>query len=128
MFFEERVYTLAERGDPHDLATDLTEYTWCRCNGFEHGEYLYLNDSTGSDGAQEYAVIRILNDRRDESGTGPVVGRLVESLTVSWMNFGQLYATIREIDGWGVTHRTGLVDRTVVVRVEGAGHRCYFCA
>lgn len=39
------------------LARKLTEMTWCGCNGFRLGDYLFLNDSTSPDGAQEYAVV-----------------------------------------------------------------------
>lgn len=35
----------------------LTGSTWTLCTGWEHAGLWYLNDSTGEDGAQEYAVV-----------------------------------------------------------------------
>lgn len=86
MMHKSRVYQIAEEhpsrggpyGTPGELAALLTEHTWCGCQGFRLGDLLFLNDSTGPDGAQEYAVF----DTR--------IGKQVESLTVSWMTAGEL--------------------------------------
>lgn len=51
----------------------LVEMTWCPCNGFRVGPYLFLNDSTSPDGAQEYAIVH------------EATGRQIESVTFSWM-------------------------------------------
>jgi hypothetical protein len=56
------------------LASKLTETTWCPCSGFRLEDYLFLNDSTGPDGAQEYAVIH-----------EPTM-KQVESITFGWCN------------------------------------------
>ena len=47
--------------DAEELAHKLTESTWTLCTGFQLGEYVFLNDSTSEDGAQEYAVVKRLS-------------------------------------------------------------------
>lgn len=53
----------------------LSEYSWTTCCGFRLGDYLFLNDSTGADGAQEYAVAKL---NEDGSATQ------IESITFGW--------------------------------------------
>lgn len=62
-----------------DLARRLADTTWTCCSAFELGGYLWLNDATSADGAQEFAVIK---------KAGPL-GRpwQVESITFSWCDF-----------------------------------------
>ena len=61
-----------------DLAHKLTESTWTSCQAFVLDGYLFANDATCADGAQEYAVLK----------AGPNPGELVqiESITFSWCN------------------------------------------
>lgn len=59
-----------------ELANKLTNFTWCACNGFSLHGWLFLNDSTSADGAQEYAVVRL-----DADGHF----RQYESVTFGWM-------------------------------------------
>jgi hypothetical protein len=42
--------------DPAQLAEWLTQRSWTLCTGFAIAGYLFLNDATSEDGAQEYAV------------------------------------------------------------------------
>ena len=74
-----RRFTVARAEGAGDLAEKLTEHTWCLCTGFiltDCGrELLYLNDSFGADGAQEYAVYQNLGDGQYQQ---------VESITFSW--------------------------------------------
>ncbi len=65
------------------LAEKLVEYTWCGCQGFELAGYLFLNDSTSADGAQEYAVVK--------------AGRQIESITFGWMNQERAEQTIHKV-------------------------------
>jgi hypothetical protein len=63
--------------DPELLAEWLTQRSWTLCTGFAIGGYLFLNDATGEDGAQEYAVVK--------KPVGPNEPYLqVESITMSW--------------------------------------------
>ena len=61
MWHDRRGFQLDWAGDLDELVEKLTEHTWCRCQGFFLWPLMMLNDSTGPDGAQEYAVI--LEDR-----------------------------------------------------------------
>ena len=57
------------------LANQLFHYTWTGCTGYRLDEYLFLNDSFSPDGAQEFAVFRIIDGKSIQ----------VESITiVSW--------------------------------------------
>jgi hypothetical protein len=97
------------------LARKLTETTWCCCNGFRLEGYLFLNDATGGDGAQEYAVVK--------EGPEPVQ---VESITFGWCAYDKAVHYIER------TVRGDFDDqaRPVSVRLETpADHgRCVHCA
>ena len=85
MLHTSRRWSVASVQDIPDLANRLHGMTYCTCAGFRlPGGSMLLNDSTGPDGAQEYAVIS--SD-----------GRQVESLTVGWIEAeGELAAAILE--------------------------------
>jgi hypothetical protein len=78
MMHSHRIYRVVDRvhgelfSTPPELARILRDHVWCTCNGFRIEHLVFLNDSTGPDGAQEYAVF----DTRS--------GKQIESLTVSW--------------------------------------------
>lgn len=71
-----------------DLAEKLTEHSWTLCTGFHLGGYLFLNDATSENGAQEYAVLKPLSEG------GHVQ---VESITFSWCTRDQALELIREV-------------------------------
>ena len=86
MLHPNRNWCVTELSTAEELASKLTAMTWCCCNGFSvrgHSEYLWLNDATSADGAQEYAVIK----RHGKQGQ-PMQ---IESITFSWSN--QITAT-----------------------------------
>jgi len=69
-----------------DIAHRLRASTMTLCTGFlyHHGDghdYLILNDSFGEDGAQEYAIVRVLDGRDAPDFT---MVEQVDSITVSW--------------------------------------------
>jgi hypothetical protein len=71
--------------DADILANKLTNHSWTLCTAFEfvtpdNRTILYLNDAFSEDGAQEYAVVVV--DSWDDNGQ--VVGRQIESITMSW--------------------------------------------
>src|SRR3954452_5417891 len=74
---DQRTWSVAPGASPENLAHKLTEYTWTTDTGFELDGYLFLNDSTGPDGAQEYAVVK----RPREPGKTYLQ---VESITFGW--------------------------------------------
>jgi len=79
MFHHDRVWCVNAVDSAEELARKLTETTWTGCTAFLLGGYLWLNDATSPDGAQEYAVVK-------HSGPG---GRplQVESITFSWCDY-----------------------------------------
>lgn len=58
-----------------ELAERLSENTWTLCTAVQtEGGTIWANDSTSADGAQEYALFRLIKNE----------WRQVESITVSW--------------------------------------------
>lgn len=72
MMHHNRRYSVREVSTVEELTEKLTQADWCGCNAFKIGEFIFANDSTSADGAQEYGVIWD--------------GKQIESLTVSWMS------------------------------------------
>lgn len=70
MFGEKRRYQIHDVASADELAETLTQHDWCGCAGFRLGDLLFLNDSSGGDGAQEYGVFRN--------------GRQIETITFGW--------------------------------------------
>ena len=56
MLHSKRIWSIVPAESPEWLAEQLTQYTYCGCNGFRLGDYLFVNDATCADGAQEYAA------------------------------------------------------------------------
>ncbi|MFH1417346.1 MAG: hypothetical protein ABII12_03560 [Planctomycetota bacterium] len=96
MMHKRRRWMITEAKTPEQLARDLTEQTWTLCTGFEFKGYLFLNDSTSEDGAQEYAVVLPLPD-------GAYVQ--IESITFGWCSFEKGLANVKHII-------TGAADRS----------------
>ena len=94
-----------------ELAEKLSRYSWCCCTGFECQGLLWLNDATGPDGAQEYAVVRI------PTADDPHF-RQIESITVSWCTPQQLQQYITEVQSGGVS--VPAQDRSVVIARSSA--------
>jgi len=91
MFFEKRKYTIKEYKSVADdvarLAYDLADVTFCGCQGFKIDNYYLLNDSTGADGAQEYAVFKKVDNQLIQ----------IESITFSWCNHHEALQYISNI-------------------------------
>lgn len=90
MLHAHRVWCVSEVGSAEELAKNLTETAWCRCQAFSiagYPRYIWLNDSTSSDGAQEFAVVRL---------TGIAGwGRQLESITFGWSDYANSLVMIR---------------------------------
>ena len=115
MLHTRRIWTIGYVDSEEELAAKLVNHTWCTCNGFRLNGYLFLNDATCPDGAQEYAVIK-------ES-----TGAQVESITFSWCTYYQALQLICEIvagryDG----ERCGILREEQIDR--SPNHRCMACA
>lgn len=68
--FKKRGHSVHKLSSIRELAETLYGHSWTVCSGFAAENLIAVNDATGPDGAQEYAIIRN--------------GEQVESLTVSW--------------------------------------------
>ena len=78
MLHSKRRWCVTPVNSAEELARKLTETTWCGCTAFRIGDYLWLNDSTSPDGAQEFAVIK-------EVEAGKWVQ--LESITFGWCDY-----------------------------------------
>lgn len=87
MLHDKRVWCVSSIASAEELARKLTEMTWCGCTAFAISDYLWLNDATSPDGAQEYAVVK-----RDGGNGKPVQ---IESITFSWCDEAQALDYIR---------------------------------
>ena len=88
MMHHNRVWRVSRVDSAEELARFLTETTWCCCTAFELGDYLWLNDSTSPDGAQEFAVLR-----KDGGNDKPVQ---IESITFGWCDDEEALGYIRD--------------------------------
>ena len=119
MMHRKRCWCIEQATSAEQLARDLTEMTWCGCNGFELDGYWFLNDATAADGAQEYAVVK-----QEGPGWKPLQ---VESLTMSWMTYKNALDLIRrcvagEYDGEDFAHEVG--PHVETAQEHG---RCHLC-
>ena len=88
MMHDKRTWCVAPSGSAEELARKITEMTWTLCTGFELQGYLFLNDSTSEDGAQEFGVVKHQPD-------GSFVQ--VESITFGWLNEERALTFIQEL-------------------------------
>ncbi len=100
------------------MAEQLTHCTWCGCNGFRLGNYVFVNDATCADGAQEYGVLREDGDHYAQ----------IESLTFSWMTYDAAKTIIRRVLAGEFDHATyGTVARNRLQTPAQHGC-CHLCA
>jgi hypothetical protein len=120
MMHKSRHWTIAAVESPEDLARKLTEHTWCCCNGFSLGGYWFLNDATGGDGAQDYAVIKQVG--RD--------GRpwQIESVTFSWFDYDRALQIICEVLAGAHDDQDWAQAVTPRVQTTAEHGRCGHCA
>ena len=113
-FHKTRRWSVADASDVATLADKLTQYSWCLCNGFRLGGYLFLNDSLSEDGAAEFAIVREAD------------GTQVESVTFGWMSPGDAEALIRRVLAGELSEEYGRVPPS---RWEPADEhdRCHHC-
>ena len=121
MFHKNRVWSISPVATPEELAKLLSEHTWCCCNGFEIGNYLFVNDATSADGAQEYGVVK----KPTKEGE-PYMQ--IESITASWMTYERLLEFIcRTLVGENdeVEWKSAITPRFESPKTHG---RCHLCA
>lgn len=121
MFHAKRVWCVSPKETPEEVARLLTQSTWTLCTAIELRGYLFLNDSTSEDGAQEYAVVK------RPAGAG---GRFVqvESITFGWCSYEKALDYIRR----ALSGEYDALDfvRAVDPRLDTAAEhrRCPLCA
>lgn len=120
MLHANRVWCVSRADSAESLARQLTGTTWCGCTGFQFGCYWFLNDSTGPDGAQEYALIKI------DDGHGHSLQ--IESITFGWCNQQQALEHIQATLAGRYDHSdfAHAVDPTIETPEQHG--RCHHCA
>ncbi len=117
MLHSKRIWSIAPAENAASLAEQLTQFTWCGCNGFSLGGYLFVNDATSADGGQEFGVLI-------QRGGHYVQ---IESLTFSWMNETQAADIIRRVlAGEFDNEHYAFVDAHRIQAPEQHG-RCHLC-
>lgn len=76
MLHENRIWGEPVEVTLDEFAAKTTRGTWTVCTAWKVGDYVFVNDATGGDGAQEYAVL--LQEDGDWFQ--------IESWTCSWMD------------------------------------------
>lgn len=120
MFFERRRYKIEERTDIDVLARELTEMTWCLCNGFKFKGVWFLNDAGSEDGAQEYAAII----------KGPDgFYYQVESITFSWVDATKAKEILSECAAYALgIDKKPPIRKQVYPNFNHVGGPCRHCA
>ena len=120
MLHSKRTWCVTPVSDAEDLARKLTELTWTGCTAFELNGYLFLNDSTSADGAQEFAVLK-----RPQPGEAFFQ---IESITFGWCDFEKALGYVRQVLAGEYDEAEYRIE--VAPRLETAAEhrRCYLCA
>ena len=123
MLHADRVWSVLKVSSAEELAKNLIETTWCCCQAFQvagHPRYVWLNDSTSEDGAQEYAVCRLGLAKGDI--------RQIESITFGWCDHDKALQFIREtLVGDGDNNEFARQVKATIQSPEEHG-RCQYCA
>lgn len=119
MMHVSRVWCVAPIESAEELAKKLVDSTWTLCTAFELQGYLFINDSTSEDGAQEYAVVK-----RQADGTF----LQVESITFGWCNFERALEHIRRAISGGDDANDFAMPVTPRLETAQEHGRCRFCA
>lgn len=120
MLHRSRCWCVSPAESAEELARKLTETTWCCCTGFELGGYLFLNDSTSSDGAQEFAVIK------NDSGSGKHIQ--IESITFGWCDEPQALEYIRATIAGDYDRSDFAHEVNANIETPEQHGRCHHCA
>jgi hypothetical protein len=115
MMFKNRRHYIGDIDTAEQLAEKLTQHSWTLCTGFRYAGFLFLNDSTGEDGAQEYAIVRE-TDRMQ-----------VESITFGWCDQARGLEHIRRLEAGTLGADPACYFGTQELRAHPAGS-CRLCA
>ena len=118
MLHSKRIWSIVPAESAGWLAEQLTQCTSCGCSGFRLDDYVFVNDATCADGAQEYGVLRADGDHYVQ----------IESLTFSWMTYDEAETIIRRVLAGEFDHATyGTVAGNRLQTPDQHG-RCHLCA
>jgi len=120
MMHTNRVWSVSNVLSPEDLAHKLTNTTWCCCTGFRIGDYLWLNDATSPDGAQEYAVVKLV--------CGEGIATQVESITFSWCSEADALRHIQRTLSGGDDRNDFARRVSPNLQTQAEHGRCHHCA
>jgi hypothetical protein len=115
MFSHNRVWSIAEATSVATLAYDLTQTSWTLCQGFRLCGYLFLNDSTSENGAQEFAVVREEDCQQ------------VESITFGWCTEERAAKHLLNALAGDCNEQMGAVHPWQIESRDQHG-TCYLCA
>jgi hypothetical protein len=118
-FHDKRIWSVKTLASGEELIDKLANHCWCLCCGFRVGEYLFLNDATHGDGAQEFAVIRHVGDGKY---------RQIESWTVSWMNQHELAERITGCLAGEIDDAEWSREVTLRLQTPEEHKRCPYCS
>ena len=119
MLHKRRIWSVSPVESAEELARKLTQCTWCGCNAFLLGKYLFANDSTSADGAQEYAVLH------PDAGSAELMQ--IESISFSWCSEPRALELIERIVAGefdAVVYDRVSRDRFQTPREHGTCHLC----
>ena len=123
MLHADRVWVLSEVASAEELAVNLTEQTWCLCQAFTvkgNPRYVWLNDSTSEDGAQEFSVLKLGLAKGDM--------RQIESITFGWCDRSKAEGFVREtLNGEDDNNEFARQVKATIQSPEEHG-RCQHCA
>ncbi|HEU5116140.1 MAG TPA: hypothetical protein VFT74_05625 [Isosphaeraceae bacterium] len=80
-FHKHRTWVVHPAESVEWLADKLMNHSWCNCQGWSLGGYLFLNDQTSPDGAFEVAIVK-------PPGEPDGMWWQVESITFGWIQSG----------------------------------------
>jgi hypothetical protein len=113
MMHSTRAHSIRDVSTADELADLLADHAWTTCTGFRLGGWLWLNDSTSENGAQEFAVVH--------EGEG----MQHDSWTCSWMTRDRCEELIlATVANPSPEWHFGRVQ----VNLAGPAHRCGACA
>jgi len=113
MWHKGRHWGVAKVAGRRQLADKLVNHSWTLCTGFEHGGYLWLNDSLSEDGAAEFGVVRA--DTLEQ----------VESITFGWCSEDQAVEHIRAVIEGGA--ELPVISRVKDKQIERDHEPCHLC-
>ncbi|MCA9086603.1 MAG: hypothetical protein KDA81_21245 [Planctomycetaceae bacterium] len=123
MLHNNRSWCVAEVASAEELAEKLTKSTWCCCQAFRivgHPKYLWLNDSTSEDGAQEFAVLCQNIDTGEQLQ--------IESVTFGWCDHDRALQYIQDTLNGQDDHNDWAIHVTPVLQSPQEHGRCRHCA